>query len=720
MTFGFEVMRANGSIMTNGLSKGGVLIDVLTCPAGTTGSKSYPRSHMAGLSYYFARAGAHLISLADQVGGDGTVQGTVKWAWTASGWQQDTVLLVFAKRLDSADTFGIQLTNDAGDILVDPLYPAPQFAGTVQLGTNATMSYMTPDGYKANVHSVTVNMRAGADKMILMNLPDSGANDTWYQLRKEYALASESSALVEVVVYTKAASYQLPSLHFYAVNSPISSGSAFTVSVRTPSQQITYDAAAEGFSGVAELQMTYVGYSYTTTYSLPAGYTCGVSVPFYRQQATTANGTAYDESVYVGVGRRVGTQLTLGVMLDARRTVASSSAAVYTAGGTQLRYSPVADISQLSPTTITGTPAAISTLPSFTLQPNNQAVHPGQSATFTVAATGNPAPTFQWYMNEGAVPGATSTSITLTAGSTPSDTALYCRAINSMGTVNSNTAYFTVTNLVNAQITSTQGHGGYVGDVVTFSMAASGDPVPYCTITGAGGISAAGYGSCSTTVTLALANSGSVDYRADNREGAYGAVDSIHTSITVTNTPPPPPTTPVVTQQVGDAYVTEGDASSFTFIASPVTSYQWYRNGSPVSGETGSGIYIGTTTLANNGDQYSCIAYNGTASTSSSTGVLHVSARATPSPVFSQQPGDCYVTAPDPASFACSASPVTSYQWYRNGSAVSGATGSGIYIGRTFPNDDGSAFWCIASYTSGGVTTSTISDTAYLNVSSNA
>src|SRR2546425_2287480 len=47
--------------------------------------------------------------------------------------------------------------------------------------------------------------------------------------------------------------------------------------------------------------------------------------------------------------------------------------------------------------TLTVNPATVA--PSITAQPSNQTVTAGQNATFTLAASGTPAPTFQWQLS---------------------------------------------------------------------------------------------------------------------------------------------------------------------------------------------------------------------------------------------------------------------------------------------------------------------------------
>src|ERR1019366_6324995 len=56
----------------------------------------------------------------------------------------------------------------------------------------------------------------------------------------------------------------------------------------------------------------------------------------------------------------------------------------------------------------------VNVAPAITLQPQppTQSVNVGQSATFTVSATGTPSPAYQWRFNGATIMGATATSYT--------------------------------------------------------------------------------------------------------------------------------------------------------------------------------------------------------------------------------------------------------------------------------------------------------------------
>ncbi len=110
------------------------------------------------------------------------------------------------------------------------------------------------------------------------------------------------------------------------------------------------------------------------------------------------------------------------------------------------------DVTMNSDKTITANFAFVGTpvVPSITLQPTNQTVNAGQTATFSAAASGDPAPTVQWRVSTdgGAtwanIPGVTSTTLSFTA--TSADNGKQYRAVftNVAGTATTTAATLTV------------------------------------------------------------------------------------------------------------------------------------------------------------------------------------------------------------------------------------------------------------------------------------
>ncbi|MEK9139245.1 MAG: immunoglobulin domain-containing protein, partial [Bacteroidota bacterium] len=84
--------------------------------------------------------------------------------------------------------------------------------------------------------------------------------------------------------------------------------------------------------------------------------------------------------------------------------------------------------------------------PTITTHPLNQTVTEGQTATFSVTATGTPSPTYQWQKNNVDISGATSASHTTPATILADNGATFrCVVSNVAGTVTSNSATLTVT-----------------------------------------------------------------------------------------------------------------------------------------------------------------------------------------------------------------------------------------------------------------------------------
>jgi hypothetical protein len=126
-------------------------------------------------------------------------------------------------------------------------------------------------------------------------------------------------------------------------------------------------------------------------------------------------------------------------------------------------------------TVLTGTVA-----PGISTQPVSQTAAKGQTVTFTVVATGTPAPNYQWFKNGVAILSATSASLTLPNVQTTDAGNYLVIVTNSAGSVNSSAATLNV----NAQeqlpaFTAQPGSQTVAtGSTVVFSAAASGAPTP--------------------------------------------------------------------------------------------------------------------------------------------------------------------------------------------------------------------------------------------------
>ena len=96
--------------------------------------------------------------------------------------------------------------------------------------------------------------------------------------------------------------------------------------------------------------------------------------------------------------------------------------------------------------TSTAATLSVQTVPQVTGQPANAVVDTGQPASFTAAASGNPAPTVQWQVSTDGgttftdVPGATSATYTFTTAAGESGNEYQAVFTNAAGSATSNPA----------------------------------------------------------------------------------------------------------------------------------------------------------------------------------------------------------------------------------------------------------------------------------------
>jgi hypothetical protein len=131
----------------------------------------------------------------------------------------------------------------------------------------------------------------------------------------------------------------------------------------------------------------------------------------------------------------------------------------------------------------TGTVQNHPVAPNISTQPANQTVTAGQTATFTVAATGTAPLSYQWRKNSTSISGATSASYSTPATTSADNGAKFDVVVsNSAGSVTSNQATLTVNASAVAPTITTQPANQTVtaGQTATFSVTATGTaPLAY-------------------------------------------------------------------------------------------------------------------------------------------------------------------------------------------------------------------------------------------------
>jgi hypothetical protein len=174
---------------------------------------------------------------------------------------------------------------------------------------------------------------------------------------------------------------------------------------------------------------------------------------------------------------------------------------------------------------------------------------------------------------------------------------------------------------------------------------------------------------------------------------------------------------PTITTQPASQTVTAGQTANFTVVATGTAplSYQWSKNGAAISGATSSTYTTPATTSSDSGAKFTVVVSNSAGSATSAAATLTVNAGAV-APTITTQPASQTVTAGQTATFtvvATGAAPL-SYQWNKNGAAISGATSSTYTTPATTSSDSGAQFTVVVSNLGGSIT----SNPATLSVTS--
>ncbi len=224
----------------------------------------------------------------------------------------------------------------------------------------------------------------------------------------------------------------------------------------------TYDLVATNSTGVttsSAVTLTVVKQSQTITFDAPTGpLSAGTAVPLL---ATASSGLPVSYTIVSGAASIAGNAITsLGASVVVRASQAGNS--------TTFNAAPSVDR--------TFTFVVGGTAPFIFSPPLDQAATSGATVTFSAAAIGTPAPTWQWQKDGVALAGATSATLTL-ASVTLADAARY----TAVATNNAGRASASATLIVRAApafATSPASQSVFAGNNVTFTAAVTGVPAP--------------------------------------------------------------------------------------------------------------------------------------------------------------------------------------------------------------------------------------------------
>jgi hypothetical protein len=624
-------------------------------------------------------------------------------------------------------------TSDAGSYSVT----ATSTAGTVT-STAATLSVNVPP----SITTAPVSQTATAGTGVTFTAVVAGTPAPTYQWSKGGVAingATNASFAIAAVAVGDAGSYTVTATN--AAGNVTSSAATLTVNVLpvittqpasqtvTVGSSVTFTAAASGTpaptfvwskGGVAingATSATYTIASVATsdagTYTVKATNAAGnvasnpatltVNVPAAITTQPSANATyVVGNTLSLSVGatgtptptyqwRKAGTNIS---------GATNASFSIATLGLTDAGTYDVVVTNSAGTATSNAVTFAVNQGPVITTQPAAQTMGAGGNVTFSVAATGTPAPTYQWSKGGSAISGATSASYTISSITTNDAGSYTVTVANSVATVTSSAATLTV-NTGPAIATHPASQTVAINGNVSFNVVASGNPAPTYQWRKAG-TNISGATNATYTITgVTQASAGSYDVVVSN---SVGNVTSDAATLTV-NTPPA-----ILTQSAAGTPSLVGSNLTITVTTSgsPTPTYQWKKNNVAINGATNASLTFTSMTLAD-AAAYTVVATNslGTAESSPYNLVVYQA------PAIITQPISQTISAGASVTFTAAASgtPAPTYQWKKGSTAINGATNASYTI-TTVATADAGSYSVVATNAAGSAT----SDAATLTV----
>jgi lysophospholipase L1-like esterase len=359
--------------------------------------------------------------------------------------------------------------------------------------------------------------------------------------------------------------------------------------------------------------------------------------------------------------------------------------------------------------------AALNPPPVITNQPQAMTAPVGAVASFSVAATGDGALTYQWQKDGADLPGRTSATLALAAIQAGDAGAYRCIVTSTSGgataSVSSAAARLTV-NQPPVITTQPQSLALATGGSGSLSVTASGSgTLSYSWLKG--GAPLAG----STLSVLPLSNvtgltAGSyVCVVTNTLDGTTTATTSATATVLIDQplailSQPQALTTPV------------GAAATFSVVAvgAGALGYQWQKDGVDLSGRTSATLALAAV-QADDAGAYACVVTstsNG-ATTSMSSAPARLTVNQPPAITAQPQPLTIAAAGSGSLSITVTGSGALSYQWTKGGAPLPGATRSVLSLSNVTGLDAGS-YACVVTNTLDGTTAAATSATATVSI----
>lgn len=359
--------------------------------------------------------------------------------------------------------------------------------------------------------------------------------------------------------------------------------------------------------------------------------------------------------------------------------------------------------------------------PTISAQPQDQTVTAPAAATFTVTATGTAPLSYQWSKSGTLITGATSATYTTPATSSADNGATFAVEIsNSGGSVAGRTATLTV-DIAPSITTQPAMRSVTAPGAVTFNVAAAGTaPLSYQWSKNGAPIAGATAANYTTPATTSGTNGASYSVTVSN---SFGSVTSSTALLAVF----PPliataaPVGPILigAQPQSQTVVTPASATfTASAIGSPPISYQWNKNGTPITGATSAIYTTPATSSADIGSTFTVTVANGVNSLTCAPAALAVTSVPT-APSIVVQPKAIAVNQGSPALLyviATGSAPL-SYQWRKNGSPIADATDATYTTTPTLMSDNQASYTVVVTNVAGNApsaaATLTVGSTVY-------
>jgi hypothetical protein len=361
-------------------------------------------------------------------------------------------------------------------------------------------------------------------------------------------------------------------------------------------------------------------------------------------------------------------------------------------------------VGNVSSNAATLTVSAVAVAPTIEAQPANETVMVGQTATFSVVASGTAPLSYQWQKNGANIGAATSSSYTTLATTAADNGASFVVVVsNAAGSATSNPAKLTVNTATVAPTIPAQPASQTVtaGQTATFAVVATGTaPLSYQWQKNSANISGAISASYTTPATTSTDNGSTFQVVVSNSAGSV-------TSSAATLTVNPAAVAPTITTQPANQSVTAGQTATFAVVATGTAplSYQWQKNSANISGAISASYTTPATTSTDNGSTFQVVVSNSAGSVTSSAATLTANPAAV-APTITTQPANQTVTAGQTATFSVVATGTAplSYQWQKNGTDITSATAASYTTPVTTTADSGTMFRVVVSNTAGSIT----------------